>query len=599
MSRSPTTWTRKGARFFANDTSPALPTSIAPFVRGIVGLDNEAQFVPHLVPRPAEAAGAEPRAAQSQAATGCTAAVNTANSYGAFTPNQIAAAYDTTFFSALGMHGEGQTVALVEFDDYLNNNAATFQSCFGTSVPISRVPVDGGVARGGGEVEVELDIDVIVGQAPKLASLRVYEAPNSLSAGLDMYQKIANDNTAKVVSTSWGLCESQTPSNITNAENTIFRQMAAQGQSMFAASGDHGSEDCNTSALVTDDPASQPYVTGVGGTTLTLDATTNAWKGETVWNHGGAGGGGVSGLWPTPTWQTGPGTANGYTAGKRQVPDVSADADPYTGYTVYVQDSNCPGSSGTFYVTSCWIVYGGTSAAAPLWAAATALTNQYLASKSIAPVGQANPTIYRVFNTAGGSFHDITSGNNCLDAACGTSYPATAGYDLATGIGSFDAGKIATALAGGTPTPTLQSIAVTPPTPTIAAGATQQFTATGTYSDSSTKNLTSSVTWTSGNTAVATVDGNGLATAKNVSANGTATIKATVGSVVGQTTLTVTAAAPPTLRSIAVTPANPTIAAGATQQFTATGTYSDNSTKNLTSSATWASDNTGGGDDQQ
>jgi len=132
----------------------------------------------------------------------------------------------------------------------------------------------------------------------------------------------------------------------------------------------------------------------------------------------------------------------------------------------------------------------------------------------------------------------------------------------------------------------LVSIAVTPANPSIAKGATQQFTATGTYSDNSTQNLTSSVTWSSTNTAVAMIGSGGLATGVGT---GSTTISAVSGSISGSTNLTVTA---PALVSIAVTPANPSIAKGATQQFTATGTYSDNSTQNLTSSVTWSSTNT-------
>jgi uncharacterized protein YjdB len=136
------------------------------------------------------------------------------------------------------------------------------------------------------------------------------------------------------------------------------------------------------------------------------------------------------------------------------------------------------------------------------------------------------------------------------------------------------------------PFPTLVSIALTPKTPSVAAGNSQQFTATGSYSDGSTQNLTSSVTWASSNTATATIKTTGLASALKV---GTTTISATFGSVSGSTTLSVTAA---TLVAIAVTPANPSIVAGQTLQFTTTGTYSDNSTQNLTSTVTWTSSNT-------
>ncbi|MGO9640153.1 MAG: beta strand repeat-containing protein [Candidatus Acidiferrales bacterium] len=139
---------------------------------------------------------------------------------------------------------------------------------------------------------------------------------------------------------------------------------------------------------------------------------------------------------------------------------------------------------------------------------------------------------------------------------------------------------------GGGGTPTLSSIAVTPANASISLGGSQQFTATGTFSDGSSQNLTSSVTWTSASPSVATISSNGLATAV---ATGGTTIQATSGSIIGSTGLTVTP--PPTLVSLAVTPANASIAMASSQQFTATGTYSDSSTQNLTNVATWTSTN--------
>src|SRR5262249_22917794 len=129
----------------------------------------------------------------------------------------------------------------------------------------------------------------------------------------------------------------------------------------------------------------------------------------------------------------------------------------------------------------------------------------------------------------------------------------------------------------------LQSIAVTPANPSLAKGLTQQFTATGTFSDNSTQNLTNQVTWASATPGVATISTAGLATAV---ATGTSSISATLNGVTGSTTLPVTADA---LQSIAVTPANASVAKGLTQQFTATGTFSDNTTQNLTNQVTWAS----------
>ena len=185
---------------------------------------------------------------------------------------------------------------------------------------------------------------------------------------------------------------------------------------------------------------------------------------------------------------------------------------------------------------------------------------------------------------------------------------------LATGVG-VGTSNITAALSGVTSpadvltvtAATLQSIAVTPVSPTIAKGATQQFTATGTYSDSSTANITASVSWNSATTTMATITAGGLATGVGV---GTSNITAALSGVTSPAdVLTVTAA---TLQSIAVTPVSPTIAKGATQQFTATGTYSDSSTQNLTSQVAWnfgehrdgdhhggrAGDGSGSGDEQ-
>ena len=168
-------------------------------------------------------------------------------------------------------------------------------------------------------------------------------------------------------------------------------------------------------------------------------------------------------------------------------------------------------------------------------------------------------------------------------------------------VATVNSGGLASALAIGTTTiaaasgtvqgtatltvtsPVLASIGVAPANPSIAAGNTQQFTATGTYSDGSTQNLTSTATWSSSAPGVATIPAGGLATSLIA---GTSIISATMSGIAGSTTLTVT---PPVLVSIAVTPANPSIAVGNTQQFTATGTYSDGSTQNLTSMATWSS----------
>ena len=265
---------------------------------------------------------------------------------------------------------------------------------------------------------------------------------------------MVDDDTAKVISTSWGICESEGGSSTMAEENTIFQQAATQGQSVFAASGDDGSTDCQTTpALAVDDPSSQPFVTGVGGTTTTTDTAPPA---QTVWNEsakeGGAGGGGVSAVHTMPSYQSGAPAAlnviNAHSSGTpcgaapgsycREVPDVSADADPYTGYVIYYDGE--------------WSGIGGTSGAAPLWAAFAALTN---ASSTCAgrPIGFANPALYKAAGTSYSSdFFDVTCGTNDYtpDGYSGGLYPAGTGYDMASGLGTPNAAYLPATLCGDT-----------------------------------------------------------------------------------------------------------------------------------------------------
>ena len=266
----------------------------------------------------------------------------------------------------------------------------------------------------------------------------MYEAPSDASdpTVLDCYNKIATDNLAKQVSTSWGAPENQSTSATLTAENRIFQQMAAQGQSVFAASGDNGAYD-DGSTLSVDDPSSQPYVTGVGGTALTADSG-GAYVSETAWGDrtdtsfsalGSGSGGGFSKFWPLPGYQTGLSP----TPSGRSVPDVALDSDPGTGYSIYYARA--------------WHVYGGTSTAVPIWAGFTARVNQTRAAQGLAPQGFLNPLIYQIGASAvyGSNFHDVTSGNNLF-------YSAKTGYDNATGWGSFIGSALLTTLINGLPT---------------------------------------------------------------------------------------------------------------------------------------------------
>lgn len=225
------------------------------------------------------------------------------------------------------------------------------------------------------------------------------------------------------------------------------------------------------------------------------------------------------------------------------------------------------------------------------------VTGATLSSITVTP---ANPTIAKgltdQFTATGkysdGSTQNITSSVTWLSLTTSVATVSSDGLAKGVGVGSStiqaSSGSISGSAVLAVSAAALTSIAVTPANPSIAKGSTQQFTATGTFSDTSTQNITSSVTWTSSRAAVATISGAGLATGITI---GSSTIQAASGSITGATTLAITVAAP-TLNSIAVTPANPSIQNGATQQFTATGTYSDTSTQNITTAVTWSSTST-------
>lgn len=444
---------RSGRVAFANTLPPQFDSSVAPTVQGVIGLDNIAHAQPLVVH--ASTAGRRSGRVQPHVVTGgpqpCSAASSDAGLNGAYTADQLASAYDFNGFYSASDEGSGQTVALFELASYASSDISNYQSCYSTSASVSNVTVDGGSGSPDSDsIEDVLDIEDVIGLAPQ-ASIHVYEGPNTDNGVYDTYNQIVTDDTAQVISTSWGECEEQMPtsgSDTPAAENTLFQEAASQGQSVFAAAGDSGSDDCQSGSPAVDDPASQPYVTGVGGTSLSAVGPPPT---ESVWNDGsgspgGAGGGGVSSLWPMPNYQSsapsGLGVINKtYSSGTpcrapsgsycREVPDVSADADELTGYEIYYGG---------------WTQVGGTSAAAPLWAALTALTNASSACGTT-PVGFANPLLYQAAGSAYSSdFNDITSGSNDMDGL--GVYPAGTGYDMASGLGTPVGSALASTLCG-------------------------------------------------------------------------------------------------------------------------------------------------------
>ncbi len=437
---------RLGSRvFYANAVAPSVPGSISSLIAAINGLDDSTQYSP-LYQR-----------ANAQFTRPTKQTVPMAGPASGYAPKDLIGAYDAAPLQNAGLLGDRQTIALFELDGYQQSDIEQYFHYYNLGNPsINNVLVDGfNGSAGMSAVEVELDIEIAAALAPHANQL-VYEGPNTTQGMNDIYNKIVTDNKAQIVSISWGLCENSSgPGELQTLDN-IFKQGAAQGMSFFAAAGDSGAFDCQDTNLAVDSPASDPYVTGVGGTHLQINNGT--YGSESVWSNpnsithgpkGAGGGGGLSNTFKKLSWQNGPGVQNQYSNGYREVPDVTANADPTTGYAIYctVTNAGCPPTG--------WLDVGGTSAATPLWAASVALINQYVQSQNESRIGFANPMLYKLFDIQEQypAFHDITSGNNLY-------YPATNNYDLASGMGSPDVYNLARDLLlldGGippTPSPT-------------------------------------------------------------------------------------------------------------------------------------------------
>jgi hypothetical protein len=449
----------KGGRdAYANTTAPSLPASVASVVSGVVGLNNLYQ-AQSMVARPSRAeVRQQPQVSLAPDTAGpqaCAAAKSAVTAYGGgFTASQLAAHYGIAPLYSLGDEGQGTRVALIEFEPDLASDILRYKTCFGISTAVDNVTVDGGAGTGAGSGEAALDIEDIAGLAPR-AALDVYRAPNSGTGNYDDYAKIIDADTDQVISTSWGVCEDELASNAATAFEALFEEAGTQGQTVLAAAGDSGSTEClpfggNAAKLVDPlTPASLPYVVGVGGT-LIKSATS-----EVVWNESasseGAAGGGISTLACMPAYQyrtaiPGLVNANSKTSANcaadpggylREVPDISADADPYTGYVV-----NYDGA---------WQTIGGTSAAAPLMAAVAALTDAspFCADYGSGDAGLQPAGLYAAIaqqrsyifpaSTQHEVLADVTSGDDDYtptpSSYKGGLYAATVGYDEASGLG--------------------------------------------------------------------------------------------------------------------------------------------------------------------
>ncbi len=502
-----------GSTGYLNTSAPRFSADVAADVVGVTGMNATFRPAAQHVVTPllqgalksskADAATTAHKAPNVSPADGtatgpqlCTAGVNgvvntiynfdgatTSDGNGWYSAQNLASVYGMQHTSTTG---QGVTIGVLEYEQYSPSDLAAYQSCYGTKVPVSVVPVDHGssVAPNPANnigIESLLDLEDLTSLAPG-ASIVDYEGPAlTLANGtpnnnftdsdwLDPMRRVVTDDNAQVVSISYGGCELDNDATVENTENWTFIEAALQGQTVLNSSGDSGATSClgdgttHANSKVVSDPASQPFVTAVGGTSLHGDAGSVA---RTSWSTPAAGtnpasgsGGGTSqlqALTSADDYQsgfTGPGfnasackPAAGATC--RQVPDVSALADPNTGYPVYVGGQ--------------WVPIGGTSGASPTWAALIAQTDASSTCLANGPAGFINPVLYQAARTNyAGTFADVTQSGS----ANGPAMPAGVGYDLSTGLGEPNGAAVTAALCAAVPAPATGASTYHPVTPT-------------------------------------------------------------------------------------------------------------------------------------
>ena len=403
-----------GKEYTSAITAPAVPEALAPRLLGINGLQPHIRAHKHIITR------------------------NSLTGSASYLPAQIAAAYQATALYSASLKGSGQAIAIVIDTFPASSDLEAFWRAAGVAQSIGNIDfiqaVSGQLAQPSGEET--LDTEWSSSMAPDV-HVRVYAATDLENGDLDqayaqVYDDVKNNPGLGIhqMSMSYGEGETYTSKAQVDTDDQYFVELAAAGVTIFASSGDDGSTPGaqgtgdESGPIQVETPASDPNVTGVGGTTLVLNSK-NAVSSETVWNeNGGASGGGYSEYFTRPSWQTGTGVA---TVNKRQVPDVAAAGDPQYGAVIVLQ-----GSQQTV---------GGTSWSSPTWAAFCALLNQARISAGSAPIGILGRYIYPFLATPdyptayGTHFRDIITGNNATSGS-GSNYPAHAGFDLCTGLGA-------------------------------------------------------------------------------------------------------------------------------------------------------------------
>jgi subtilase family serine protease len=438
---------------YAPAAAPKISAAIAPLVQGVLGLDD---LYPMQPPSNGPAAAGPLRAGTVRSvakATGVTPAAigpQPCSSASENTANVFAGYYGTNLLYQLGDLGQGQKVGVVEFEPNLPSDITAYEQCYGISTKVNYLKVDGGAGTGAGSGEAALDIEVLAGLAPD-TTIDVYQSPATQAGGYNIFQKFTSRDAEKTLSMSWASCESRTSLAVMNAYETQAEKADAQGQTILAAAGDTGSSSCynatGSDELSAESPSILPYVVGVGGTSFNGNGGA-----EIVWNDSGsgngAGGGGVSTHFCMPAYQDRtsiPGVINGDSKKDtsssckskhyREGPDISADADPVYGYGIYYDGFWADG-------------IGGTSAATPLWAAIAALTDAspFCSNEDSGTPGVLPQVLYKlaatyhsyIYASKPQGLRDIRSGNNDYTPTgyTGGRYPATKGFDMASGLGA-------------------------------------------------------------------------------------------------------------------------------------------------------------------
>jgi kumamolisin len=372
---------------------------------------------------------------------------------GGLGPGGFLSTYDVRPLWQHGDLGQGETIVFFEVDGYSPADLATYAARFGLPSVADPLPHIGPLnAKVLGESDMDLEVAHAIAPDATLVyvNLAAFGGKNSSPAAQFQraFSAVAQKYPGAIWSASLGQCEDVFSHSDAAAVNNVVRAAEQAGTSAFVASGDSGGLEClgfhvrdpRIPAAGISFPADLPQVTSVGGTALQLTTAgrllgTAAWT-EPLLSQGSTGG--QSTLFSQPPWQQAPGVTSSYSDGSRcgqpagrycrEEPDVSADAAPSSGAAVRVKGR--------------WVSEGGTSLATPVWAALTSLIDQYLRGRGYAPVGFANPRLYRLASGSPPfpSIHDVIAGTNDF-------YPAGPGYDMVTGLGTPDAWNLARDLA--------------------------------------------------------------------------------------------------------------------------------------------------------